>query len=167
MVQASHPAPVFSPRAKGRAVGHIENVTDLCATAVARLRLLAGPHDKQGPLRVPVSSAPRALYSPGVTSWPSSSIVIATLVLLTGCSDVEKALNRGGDTPCSEYISQDQDTKRVTITKFVKQTTGEKNEPAGTVVDATLISVDLLCGTQRNAETPIKNADVAGIFINK
>ncbi|WP_339401678.1 hypothetical protein [Nocardia sp. XZ_19_385] len=94
-------------------------------------------------------------------------VVAALAVLLSGCTDVEKALNRGGDTPCSEYVTQDQDKKRVTITKLVKQQTGEKNEPAGTVVDATLISVDLLCAAQRNAETPIKNADVAGIFVNK
>ncbi|GAB2668242.1 hypothetical protein [Nocardia goodfellowii] len=93
--------------------------------------------------------------------------VAAVAVLLSGCTDVEKALNRGGDTPCSEYVTQDQDTKRMTITKFVKQQTGEQNEPAGTVVDATLISVDLLCGAQRNTQTPIKNADVAGIFVNK
>ncbi|MEV0251450.1 hypothetical protein AB0H76_32990 [Nocardia sp. NPDC050712] len=93
--------------------------------------------------------------------------VLGVAVLLAGCTDIQKALNRGGDTPCSEYVTQDQDTKRVTITKFVKQQTTEEREPAGTVVDATLISVDLLCGAQRNAETPIKNADVAGIFLNK
>ncbi|MEU8897335.1 hypothetical protein [Nocardia sp. NPDC048505] len=93
--------------------------------------------------------------------------VVAVAVLLAGCTDIQTALNRGGDTPCSEYVTQDPDTKRVTITKFVKQQTGQENEPAGTVVDATLVSVDLLCGAQRNAETPIKNADVAGIFLNK
>ncbi|MFC9898066.1 hypothetical protein ACFVMC_30620 [Nocardia sp. NPDC127579] len=93
--------------------------------------------------------------------------IVALAVLLVGCTDVKKALNRGGDTPCSEYVTQDQDTKRMTITKFVQQRTGEKNEPAGTVVDATLFQVDLLCGNQRNTETTIANADVAGIFITK
>ncbi|MFQ6395448.1 hypothetical protein ACLMAJ_18520 [Nocardia sp. KC 131] len=93
--------------------------------------------------------------------------VAAVALLLAGCSDVERVLNRGGDTPCSDYVKQDQDTKRVTITKFVKEQTKNDHEPAGTTVDATIISVDLLCGSQRNAQTPIKNADVAGIFVTK
>ncbi|MEV0298459.1 hypothetical protein [Nocardia sp. NPDC050710] len=91
----------------------------------------------------------------------------AAALLLAGCTDIERALNQGGDTPCSEYVKQDPDTKRMTITKFVKQQTGSDQEPAGTVVDATIITVDVMCGAQRNAETPIKNADVAGIFMTK
>ncbi|MFE3442898.1 hypothetical protein ACFXNW_07695 [Nocardia sp. NPDC059180] len=91
----------------------------------------------------------------------------AAALLLAGCNDIERALNRGGDTPCREYVQQDPDTKRMTITKFIKQNSGIDQEPAGTAVDATIIQVDLLCGAQRNAETPIKNADVAGIFITK
>ncbi|MFI9504040.1 hypothetical protein [Nocardia sp. NPDC052566] len=93
--------------------------------------------------------------------------VAVVALLLAGCTDIQRALNRGGDTPCNEYVKQDQDTKRMTITKFVKQQTGDEHEPAGTVVDATMVSVDLLCGAQLNGETPIKNADVAGIFIKK
>ncbi|WP_405163955.1 hypothetical protein OG203_02200 [Nocardia sp. NBC_01499] len=93
--------------------------------------------------------------------------IAAVALMLAGCTDVQRALNRGGDTPCSEYVKQNQDDKRMTITKFVKQQTNDDHEPAGTVVDATMVSVDLLCGGQRNAETPIKNADVAGIFLNK
>ncbi|GAA5092967.1 hypothetical protein [Nocardia iowensis] len=93
--------------------------------------------------------------------------IAAVALVLAGCTDVQRALNRGGDTPCSEYVKQGQDEKRMTITKFVKQQTKDDHEPAGTVVDATMVSVDLLCGAQMNAETPIKNADVAGIFINK
>ncbi|MFD6163337.1 hypothetical protein ACIA8C_25440 [Nocardia sp. NPDC051321] len=93
--------------------------------------------------------------------------IAAVALMLAGCTDVQRALNRGGDTPCSEYVKQNQDDKRMTITKFVKQQTNDDHEPAGTVVDATMVSVDVLCGGQRNAETPIKNADVAGIFINK
>ncbi|WP_280455139.1 hypothetical protein, partial [Nocardia brasiliensis] len=93
--------------------------------------------------------------------------IAAVALMLAGCSDVERAVNKGGDTKCSDYVQQDQDKKRVTITKFVKQQTNDDHEPAGTVVDATMVSVDLLCGGQRNADTPIKNADVAGIFLNK
>ncbi|MGN2639179.1 hypothetical protein ACWEKT_16085 [Nocardia takedensis] len=94
-------------------------------------------------------------------------VAVAAAIALTGCTDIERALNQGGDTPCSEYITQDPDTKRTTITKFVKQRTGNDAEPAGTVVDATIVTVDVMCGAQLNRETPIKNADVAGIFVAK
>ncbi|MBF6328217.1 hypothetical protein [Nocardia transvalensis] len=101
--------------------------------------------------------------------WPAATTagLAVAATLLGGCTDVQRALNKGGDTPCSEYVKQDQDTKRMTITKFVKQQTNDEHEPAGTAVDATMVSVDFLCGNQRNADTPIKNADVAGIFFNK
>ncbi|WP_051406950.1 hypothetical protein [Nocardia sp. CNY236] len=98
----------------------------------------------------------------------TTGFAVAVLVAaLAGCTDIERALNRGGDTPCSQYIEQDQDAKRMTITKFVKQQTQNENEPSGTVVDATMVAVELLCGTQANADTPIKDADVAGIFFHK
>jgi acid stress chaperone HdeA len=93
--------------------------------------------------------------------------VAAVALLLAGCTDIHRALNQGGDTPCNEYVKQDQDTKRMTVTKFIKQQTQDDHEPAGTVVDGTMVSVDLLCGAQINRETPIKKADVAGIFIAK
>ncbi|MBH0780786.1 hypothetical protein [Nocardia bovistercoris] len=93
--------------------------------------------------------------------------LLAAALPLTGCTDIERALNQGGDTPCSEYVKQDADTKRMTITKFVKQQTNTETEPAGTVVDATIVTVDVMCGAQRNFDTPIKNADVAGIFVAK
>jgi acid stress chaperone HdeA len=94
-------------------------------------------------------------------------VIGVAATVLSGCSDVEKAMNKGGDTACSDYVKQDQDTQRVTITKFIKQRTNDEHEPAGTVVDATMVSVNFLCSNQRNASTPIKNADVAGIFLNK
>ncbi|MGY4103219.1 hypothetical protein ACW2Q0_27210 [Nocardia sp. R16R-3T] len=93
--------------------------------------------------------------------------VAAVAALLAGCSDVERALNQGGDTACRDYVKQDQDTKRTTITKFIKQQTNNDHEPAGTAVDATMIQVDLLCGAQVNQDTAIKKADIAGIFLNK
>ncbi|WP_024805069.1 hypothetical protein [Nocardia sp. BMG51109] len=101
--------------------------------------------------------------------WPAAGVAgfaVAT-ALLSGCGDVEKALNKGGDTPCGDYVKQDQDTKRTTVTKFVKEQTGTENEPSGTQVDLTIAAVEFLCGNQRNADTPIENADVAGIFFNK
>ncbi|MDO3650636.1 hypothetical protein [Nocardia mangyaensis] len=93
--------------------------------------------------------------------------VAVLAALATGCSDIEQALNQGGDTTCRDYVTQEPDTKRITITKAIKQQTGTDNEPAGTIVDSMIVQVDLLCAGQRNVDTPIKNADIAGLFLNK
>jgi acid stress chaperone HdeA len=87
-------------------------------------------------------------------------------VYVGGCSDVEEAVNKGGDTPCSDYLEDDADDRRVTVTKFLKED-GNGNEPAGTAVDAAIIAIDLLCSAQQNADTPIKDADLAGILTPK
>ncbi|WP_227982359.1 hypothetical protein [Nocardia spumae] len=109
-----------------------------------------------------------------MTSRPIRTALLGTVVaaalsagLLTGCSDVERALNQGGDTPCKDYVKQDVDTKRVTITKFVKQQSGSDHEPAGTAVDASMAAADFLCANQRNSDTPIKNANLTGILFNQ
>ncbi|WP_410872605.1 hypothetical protein [Nocardia sp. A7] len=102
------------------------------------------------------------------TRTGAAAVGVAVLAaLVTGCTEVERVLNQGGDTSCRDYVNQDANTKRITITKAIKQQTGNDNEPAGTVVDSMIVQVDLLCATQRNVDTPIKNADIAGIFLNK
>jgi acid stress chaperone HdeA len=105
-----------------------------------------------------------------MTSSRQRALPVAGLVvvaaLLAGCTDIEQALNKGGDTPCSDYVKQDQDTQRMTVTKFIKQQSGNQHEPAGTAVDATMVSVNFLCSNQRNTDTPIRNANVVGIFFN-
>ncbi|MFD4431077.1 hypothetical protein [Nocardia sp. NPDC058497] len=93
--------------------------------------------------------------------------VAVLAVLASGCAEVERVLNQGGDTPCREYVNQEPDTKRITITKAIKERNGTDNEPAGTLVDSMIVQVDLLCAGQRNVDTPIKNADIAGLFLNK
>ncbi len=93
--------------------------------------------------------------------------VAVLAAMATGCTEVERVLNQGGDTSCRDYVNQDANTKRITITKALEQQTGNDNEPMGTVVDSMIVQVDLLCATQRNVDTPIKNADIAGIFLNK
>ncbi|MEU6559737.1 hypothetical protein [Nocardia nova] len=96
-------------------------------------------------------------------------ITAAALItgLLTGCSDVQQALNKGGDTPCSDYVKQDANGKRMTITKFLKQQAGNDNEPAGTAVDLNMGAADFLCGNQRNADTLLKNASLPGMFVSQ
>lgn len=92
-------------------------------------------------------------------------IIAAAALALAGCSDIEQALNKGGDTPCREYVEQDTETKRVTITKFLEEQQGR--EPTGTNVDLSMAAVEGLCSVQANADTPIERADLAGIFIRK
>lgn len=92
-------------------------------------------------------------------------IVAAAALVLAGCGEIEEALNKGGDTPCREYIEQDTETKRVTITKFLEEQQGRA--PSGTNVDLSMAAVEGLCSVQANADTPIERADLAGILIRK
>ncbi|MEV6773529.1 hypothetical protein AB0N05_33345 [Nocardia sp. NPDC051030] len=100
--------------------------------------------------------------------WTTALAAAAlSVTLLSGCSEVATALNKGGDTKCSDYIKQNADDQRVTITKFIKQQTGDDRTPSGTQVDLSMAAVQALCQVQANGDTPIKNADIAGIFIRK
>ncbi|MFD4401338.1 hypothetical protein ACFWPH_01110 [Nocardia sp. NPDC058499] len=99
------------------------------------------------------------------TKARSGLLIAAAALALSGCTEIEQALNKGGDTPCREYIAQDQETKRVTITKFLEEQHGQA--PTGTNVDLSMAAVDGLCTVQANADTPIERADLAGIFIRK
>ncbi|GAD85840.1 hypothetical protein [Nocardia asteroides] len=93
--------------------------------------------------------------------------IAVAAALASGCTEVERVLNKGGDTTCRDYVGQEPDTKRITITKAIKERNGTDNEPSGTLVDSMIVQVDLLCAGQRNIDTPIKNADIAGLFLNK
>ena len=89
----------------------------------------------------------------------------AVLLSLSGCAKVE-VLNKGGDTPCNEYIAQGKDEQRVTVTKFLKEQ-NKNQDPTQQQVDSGINAIDLLCRVQQNAKTPIKNADLTGIFVPK
>ncbi|NUS42645.1 MAG: hypothetical protein HOQ24_02965 [Mycobacteriaceae bacterium] len=97
----------------------------------------------------------------------AAAAVVAAIAGIVGCSDVEKTLNKGGDTSCREYLGMDDHDKRVTVTKALQQQSGSKDDPSGTSVDLGMSAVQLLCAVQANSETPIKNADVPGIFTPK
>jgi len=102
-----------------------------------------------------------------ISGW-SAKLAVAGLVVagfsLTSCSEIEQAVNRGGDTPCSDFVRQDAHEQRVTVTKFLNENKKDDTEPAGVVVDGTIVAVNLLCGVQGNADVPIRKADLAGIF---
>ncbi|MET9215062.1 MULTISPECIES: hypothetical protein [unclassified Nocardia] len=91
--------------------------------------------------------------------------VAVLAALASGCAEVEKVLNQGGDTTCRDYINQESDTKRITIAKAMEERNG--SAPSGAQVDSMIVQVDLLCAGQRNIDTPIKNADIPGLFLNK
>ncbi|MFD3508822.1 hypothetical protein [Nocardia sp. NPDC058666] len=100
------------------------------------------------------------------TRTGAAAVGVAVLAMLIGgCTEVEKVLNQGADTSCRDYVNQEPATKRITIAKAVEQRSGK--QPSENVIDSKIVEVDLLCATQRNVDTPIKNADIAGIFLNK
>lgn len=92
----------------------------------------------------------------------------ALAVLASGCEEAEKAVNKGGDTPCSEFVAQDKDKQRVTVTKFLEQERNG-NAPATNdqTVDASIAAIELMCRAQANPDTPIRKADLTGILVPK
>lgn len=92
----------------------------------------------------------------------ATAAIVATLGL-SACSQAEEAINSGGDTKCSDYIAQDNDKQRVTVTKYLKER-DNGTEPNANQVDMAMTAIDLLCRAQNNASVPIKDADLAGII---
>lgn len=88
-------------------------------------------------------------------------------ILGTGCDQVEEAVNKGGDTPCNEYVEQDADKKRTTVKKFLEQERGEDASLDQNTVDLSMAAIDLMCGAQANPDTPIKEADLTGVLVPK
>ncbi|WP_069161045.1 hypothetical protein [Nocardia altamirensis] len=94
----------------------------------------------------------------------------AAALLLGGCGeDAKKLVNKGGDTPCTEFLAQDADKQRITVTKFLEQERGSTTSPAtdATTVDAAIASIKLMCTAQANPSTPISKADLTGILVPK
>ncbi|MFZ2510032.1 MAG: hypothetical protein WAW85_02930 [Gordonia sp. (in: high G+C Gram-positive bacteria)] len=92
-----------------------------------------------------------------------ATTALAATLTLSACSQVEEAVNRGGDTQCNDYIGQDKDTQRVTVTKYLKdQENG--TEPTANQVDMSMAAIDALCRVQNNAQVPIKDANLMGIL---
>lgn len=79
---------------------------------------------------------------------------VAAATLLTGCS-----ANAGGDTTCSEFLSQDSGEQRDTITEFL-ESEGESTQ--GATVNAVLAGVNGYCHTAGDSDTKIKDIDQAG-----
>ncbi|SUD49079.1 Uncharacterised protein [Nocardia otitidiscaviarum] len=63
--------------------------------------------------------------------------------------------------------TQDGEKQRVTVRKFLEQEQSSTTEPSADTVDAATVSIKLMCQAQANPETPIKEADLTGIFVPK
>lgn len=101
------------------------------------------------------------------TAMAAAAALIAAALLVSGCSEAEKVVNKGGDTPCSEFVQQDGEKQRVTVRKFLEQEQSTTTEPSADTVDAAIVSIKLMCEAQANPDTPIKKADLTGIFVPK
>ncbi len=86
----------------------------------------------------------------------------AAIVLpLVSCSQAKEAVNRGGDTSCGDFRKQSGDDQRITVTKFMKERSGDDNStPAPLVLDAAIAAVGALCAIDGNDNAPIRNASI-------
>jgi acid stress chaperone HdeA len=94
---------------------------------------------------------------------------LAALALCAGgCGDEpKKIVNKGGDTPCNEFVAQDDDKQRITTEKFLEQEREGDGTPDARIVDASIAAIKLMCAAQANPDTPIRKADLTGIFVPK
>lgn len=96
-----------------------------------------------------------------------ASSAAAAALLVSGCSEAEKAVNPGGDTKCSDFANQDREKKRVTVTKFLEQERRGESAPTDETLDASIVTIELMCSAQANPDTPIKKADLTGVLVPK
>ncbi|MBF6327786.1 hypothetical protein [Nocardia transvalensis] len=99
---------------------------------------------------------------------PSFAVALLTAALAAaGCEQAKEAVNKGGDTPCSEFIKQDQDKQRVTVRKYLEQDSQLTTTPDPGTVDNAIAAIQLMCSAQANPDTPIRKADLTGILVPK
>lgn len=94
--------------------------------------------------------------------------VLLTAMLTTGCDQAKEAVNKGGETPCSEFVAQDSDKQHVTVRKYLQNDTKlTTSTPNSDTVDGAITAITLMCRAQANPDTPIKNADLTGVLVPK
>ncbi|MFI5783847.1 hypothetical protein [Nocardia sp. NPDC051570] len=96
-------------------------------------------------------------------------VAVIGAALLSSCGQQAKEIvNKGGDTPCNEFIGQDSDTQHITVRKYLNEqratTTASVDDRT---VDQAIGVIDLMCRGQANPKTPIRNADLTGILVPK
>ncbi|MBF6331441.1 hypothetical protein [Nocardia transvalensis] len=102
----------------------------------------------------------------GRRSLGSCAIVaVLAAVALGGCEKAQEVTNKGGDTPCSEFVQQDNGKQHVTVRKYLEQDNKTTSAPNDQTVDRAVTAIGLMCKAQSNPDTPIRNADLTGILV--
>ncbi|MFL0180831.1 MULTISPECIES: hypothetical protein [unclassified Mycobacterium] len=78
-------------------------------------------------------------------SLAAVTVLACTTVLLGGCSEVEKVINKGGDTTCGEFNGHTDEKQRSEISKMLKDSKG--GEPSNLELSGTQIAVSAYCKT--------------------
>jgi acid stress chaperone HdeA len=81
---------------------------------------------------------------------------VALIGLLSGCSEVEKLTNKGGDTTCSDFLAADEAKQNETINKMLKDE--GKNEPANLELTGTRLAIQTYCQAVGTQDTKISQA---------
>jgi acid stress chaperone HdeA len=76
--------------------------------------------------------------------------------MVSGCSQVEKITNQGGDTKCSDFLTADEKKQNEAINKMLKDE--GKNEPANLELTGTRLAIRTYCQTVGKQDTKISEA---------
>ncbi|WP_327117193.1 hypothetical protein OHB12_06810 [Nocardia sp. NBC_01730] len=91
---------------------------------------------------------------------------LVTTAAVVGCGDeTKKVVNRGGDTKCSEFVAQDADKQRITVTKFLEERNGDPSPSDDRTIDGVTAAIEAMCSVQANPSTPIREADLSGVLL--
>lgn len=78
-------------------------------------------------------------------SLAAVTVLACATFLLGGCSEVEKVINKGGDTTCGEFNSHDDEKQRSVVAKMLKDKNG--GEPSNLELTGTRVAVSAYCKT--------------------
>jgi acid stress chaperone HdeA len=84
-----------------------------------------------------------------------ATVFAAAALVLSGCSSIT---NKGGDTTCKEFNSQDEDKQKSEVAAMLKKKKGE--EPSNLEITATRVSAEAFCKTLGKDSSKIK--DITG-----
>lgn len=84
------------------------------------------------------------------------TVFAAAALALGGCSTVEKAINKGGDTSCQDFNSEGDEKQRSAVSKMLKDKNG--HEPSNLELSATRVAVSAFCKTIGKDSSKISEA---------
>ncbi|WP_216892441.1 hypothetical protein [Nocardia alni] len=102
-----------------------------------------------------------------VSGYGVVALGVALSVVVAGCEKTQEITNKGGDTPCSEFTKQDDNTQHITVRKYLQQDDKTTSTPDDQTVERAISAIGLMCKVQANPDTPIRNADLSGILVPK